>query len=88
MSVPIFAAEETARFAMINTGWSATTLTQLLRSRVAGLNSAMVQVNVSSETVAGVQFVAIRASMPQSFVSFLGINAVTINGYARVPAGT
>lgn len=83
-----FAAEETARFAMINTGWNEETLAARLRGRLPGINPNAVGVSVRNESVSGVLFVAIRASMPQHFVSFLGINAVTITGYARVPAGT
>lgn len=82
-----FAAEETARYAMINTSWSAATLTSVLHGRISGLNPAIVQVQITNQTVAGVAFVAIRASMPQRAVSFLRIDAITISGYARVPAG-
>lgn len=83
-----FAVEETARFAMINTGWNAQTLTERVRGRLTGIDPNAVTVGVRNETVSGVLFVAISASMPQRFVSFLGINAVTISGFARVPAGT
>ncbi len=83
-----FATEETARFAMINTGWTSATLTTLLRSRIVGVNPAVVQVAVTPETVGGVAFVGITASLPQSFVSYLGLDVVTVRGYARVPVGT
>lgn len=85
-----FAAEETGRFAMINNSWNATTLTQRLHTRLSGLNAAAVTVTVTPVALPGANptFVAIRASMPQSFVSFLGINAVTISGYVRVPVGS
>ncbi len=83
-----FATEETARYAMISTGWNSTTLTALLRSRIVGINPSAVQVVVTPETVGGVSFVGITASLPQSFVSFLGLNAVTLRGYARVAIGT
>lgn len=83
-----FATEETARHAMVSTGWNSTTLTALLRSRIVGINPAAVQVVVTPETVGGVSFVGITASLPQSFVSFLGLNAITLRGYARVAIGT
>ncbi|MBL8697800.1 MAG: pilus assembly protein [Alphaproteobacteria bacterium] len=83
-----FAAEETARQAMISTGWNSASLTALLRSRIVGVDPAAVQVAVTPETVGGVAFVAISASLPQQLVSYLGINVVTVRGYARVPAAT
>jgi Flp pilus assembly protein TadG len=85
-----FATEETARFAMINNVWNAATLTERLQARLSGIDPAKVTVTVTPVARPGAAptFVGIRASMPQSFVSFLGINAVTISGYARVPVGS
>ena len=83
-----FAAEETARYAMVSTGWTSTTLTALLRSRIVGVNPASVQVAVTPETVGGVSFVGITATLPQNLVSYLGLNAITLRGYARVAIGT
>lgn len=83
-----FATEETARHAMVSTGWTVDSLTAMVRGRVTGLNPAQVTVSVVPETVSGVSFVRITASIPQSFVSFLGLNAVTVTGRARVPTAT
>ena len=85
-----FATEETARFAMISNTFDATVLTQKLQTRLSGIDPAKVTVSVAPVSVPGAAptFVAIHATMPQSFVSFLGINAVTISGYARVPVGS
>lgn len=83
-----FAAEEAARQAMISTTWSPDSLTALLRSRIVGVDPSAVQVAVTPETVGGVAFVSIAASLPQNLVSFLGVNMVTVRGFARVPAAT
>jgi len=83
-----FAAEEAARRAMISTTWTPDSLVALLRSRIVGVRPEAVQVAVVPETVNGVAFVAIAASLPQNLISYLGINLVTVRGYARVPVAT
>lgn len=83
-----FAAEEAARQAMISTTWTPTSLTALLRSRIVGVDPNAVQIAVTPETVGGVAFVSIAASLPQNLVSIIGVNMVTVRGFARVPVAT
>ena len=83
-----FAAEEAARHAMITNGWTNDSLAALLRGRITGLDPSAINIQIVPETVGGIGYVSISASLPQAFVSYLGLNAVTVTGHARVPIAT
>jgi Flp pilus assembly protein TadG len=83
-----FAAEESARYAMANTTASETQIGTFFRSNLSGIDSSTVNVQVSSETVAGVPYKIIVGRIVFSPISFLSVGNITLEGRARVPVVT
>lgn len=80
-----YAAEQTGRYAMSKPTATAADLTTYLRSRLPGVRSAAVVVDVSPETVDGIDYMVIVTRINYSFLSLLPINPVDLEGRSRVP---
>lgn len=79
-----FAAEETVRYAMVNTGADDATLTAHAQERLLGLNADDAVFSVSRETVGGADFVEVRGDYPFEFIAnLIPMAATTLTGVAR-----
>lgn len=81
-----FAAEETARFSMLNRAASNGEISSHALSRLAGLDAAAVQVNVAREYASGTEFVEIELAMEFAWVvSLINGEPMRLAGSSRVP---
>jgi Flp pilus assembly protein TadG len=80
-----FAAEQTGRYAMGKPSATTTELTNFLKTRLPGLVSNSVAVNVSPESDSGVTYMVIVARVHFTFLNIFPINAVDLEGRSRVP---
>jgi Flp pilus assembly protein TadG len=80
-----YAAEQTGRFAMSNPTATPAELTTYLKSKLPGVKSTSVAINVSPETVDGINYMVIVTRFNFSFLSLLPINQVDLEGRSRVP---
>lgn len=80
-----YAAEQTGRFAMSKPTATPGELTTYLRTKLPGVSSAAVDINVSPETVDGVNYMVIVTRFNFSFLSLFPISPVDLEGRSRVP---
>jgi Flp pilus assembly protein TadG len=79
-----FAAEETVRYAMVNTDADDATLTAHAQQRLFGLDGDEATFSVSRETVGGADFVEVRGDYPFEFIAnLIPMAATTLTGVAR-----
>lgn len=81
-----YAADEASRFVLTNSGASSSQITDYARSRVSGVDSSLVTVNVAQETSGGRTFVVIDLSFSFTFVAenLLPTGPVPLVGRSRV----
>jgi Flp pilus assembly protein TadG len=80
-----YAAEQTGRFAMGKPSATTTELASFLKTKLPGLVSNSVAVDVSPESDSGVTYMVIIARVHFTFLSVFPINAVDLEGRSRVP---
>lgn len=80
-----YAAEQTGRFAMSKPSATATELQNDLKTRLPGIAASSVNVTVTPEVEAGVNYMVIVARFNFSFLSLFPIAPVNLEGRSRVP---
>jgi Flp pilus assembly protein TadG len=80
-----YAAEQTGRYAMSKPTATPADLTAYLRNRLPGVSSAAVDIDVSPETVDGVNYMVIVTRFNFSFLNLFPVSSVDLEGRSRVP---
>lgn len=81
-----FAAEEAGRYAMASLVTAPSQLTTKLQSQLSGIDAGLVDVQVTTDTTGGTNYVTITADYVFEFlVPFLPVGPVTLTGRSRVP---